>query len=216
MNQPLKLSDRDVQLWAIGHPRSTPAQLSRAYGISYELLEEVLDLWMDNSDKTIANLAAEICVQNYIRAKRNSEKVDILVLCKAIEKLRDNLFSNKFGVSLRANRILGGVLDEYSQRKITVNIVVNKDVLEAIAKAAEMDGDTIIDITPENGGNEGEGEARPLLLGYKDSGVQENDGQRICSAQEIGGEMPGTEKKTDTPVACPKRFLQNKPFKYRS
>ena len=118
-SEPLRLSNGNVQVWAVKHSKSTPAQLCRAYGISYELLQEVLDLWMDNSDKTISNLAAEICVQNYIRAKRNNEKVDILVLCKAIEKLRDNLFSNKFGVSLRANRILGGVLDEYSQRKIS-------------------------------------------------------------------------------------------------
>ncbi len=201
-DKPLKLSDSDVQRWAIKHPKSTPAQLSQAYGITYELLQDVLDLWMDNSDKTIRNLAAEICVQNYIRAKRNNENPNILILAKAIETLRDNLFSNKAGVSLRANRILGGVLDEYSQRKITVNLVVNRDVIEAVRKAASLDGDQIIDIEPENnkpetGRNEGQGENRPLLLGYQDSGIHENVGQGICSAQEISGEMPGATEETN-------------------
>ena len=84
-----------------------------------------------------------------------------------------------------------------------------------------MDGDQIIDIElednkPENGRNAGEGNKGTLLLGYKDSGIQENVGQGICSAQEVGGEMPGTKKETDSTVARPKRFLQNKPFKYRS
>lgn len=191
MNEPLRLSDKDVQVWAVDHPKSTPAQLSKAYGISYELLQNVLDAWMDNTDKTVRNLAAEICVQNYIKAKRNGEHIDILVLCKAIETLRENLFSSKFGVSLRSNRILGNVLDEYAQRKITINVNLDKNAVQAILKAAEMDGEQIIDIVPENGGDEDKGETRPLLLGNSDSGIYTDVGQGICTSQEIGREVHG-------------------------
>lgn len=193
----LRLSDKDVQNWALGHLKSTPAQLARAYGVTYDLLQSVLDTWMDHNDKTIANLAAEICVQNYVRAKRNNEKVDILILCKAVEKLRDNLFSTKFGVSLRAARILGNVIDEYSQRKITIKVELDKSAIDAIKRAAEMDGDTIIDITEENGTNEGKGEERPLLLGYTGSGIHKDDGQELCITQEISGQMHGATEEAN-------------------
>lgn len=148
-NQPLRLSDKDVQQWALLRPKSTPAQLSKAYGISYELLQNVIDGWLDSPDKSVVNLAAEICVQNYIKAKRNGEELNILILCKAIEALRENLFSTKFGASLRANRVLGNVLDEYAQRKITINISLDKGAIDAIMRAGEMDGDLIIDVIPE-------------------------------------------------------------------
>lgn len=196
-NQPLRLSDKDVQQWALLRPKSTPAQLSKAYGISYELLQNVIDGWLDSPDKSVVNLAAEICVQNYIKAKRNGEELNILVLCKAIEALRENLFSTKFGASLRANRVLGNVLDEYAQRKITINISLDKGAIDAIMRAAEMDGEQIIDVIPEDGGNEDKGEERPLLLGYSNPGIYENDGQGICSSQEIGGEMSRETSETN-------------------
>lgn len=185
-NQPLRLSDKDVQQWALIHPKSTPAQLSKAYGISYQLLQDVIDGWLDSPDKSVVNLASEICVQNYIKAKRNGEELNILTLCKAIEALRENLFSTKFGASLRANRVLGNVLDEYAQRKISISINLDKSAIDAIIRAAEMDGEQIIDIIPEDGGNEGKGEERPLLLGYSNPGIYKNDGQGICTTQEVG------------------------------
>lgn len=201
-NQPLRLSDKEVQQWALSRPKSTPAQLSKAYGITYELLQNVIDGWLDSSDKSVVNLAAEICVQNYIKAKRNGEELNILTLCKAIESLRENLFSTKFGASLRANRVLGNVLDEYAQRKITININLDKSAIDAIRKAAELDGDVIIDVEsndniPENGGNEDKREERPLLLGYPNPGIYKNDGQGICITQEIGGQMPGETSETN-------------------
>lgn len=196
-NQPLRLSDKDVQQWALLRPKSTPAQLSKAYGITYQLLQDVLDGWLDSPDKSVVNLAAEICVQNYIKAKRNGEELNILTLCKAIESLRENLFSTKFGASLRANRVLGNVLDEYAQRKISINISLDKSAIEAIMRAAEMDGEQIIDVIPENGGHEEERERRPLLLGHTDSGIHKDDRSGICFTQEIGGEMSGEEKETN-------------------
>jgi len=149
-NTPLKLSDRSVQNWLIQHPRTLPSKICDAYGIDYELLNNILDSWMDNAEnKGIVNLAAEICVQNYVKARRNERDINILVVGKAIEKLRDNLFSTSPGVSLRANRVLGNVLDTYSQRKIQVNIQLSESVMEMIKAVAEKDGETIIDVTPE-------------------------------------------------------------------
>jgi len=173
---PLKLSEKSIQDWLLTHPKTIPARICDVYGIDFELLNQILDTWMDNADnKGIVNLAAEICVQNYVKARRNEKNIDILVVGKAIEKLRDNLFSTSPGVSLRANRVLGNVLDEYSQRKIQISIQLNKSVIDAIRKAAELDGEQIIDIIPENGGNESQGQEQPVLLGYQDSGVRQND-----------------------------------------
>ena len=155
MNNPLKLSESSIQNWLILHPKTVPARICDAYGIDYELLNSILDSWMDNAEnKGIVNLAAEICVQNYIKARRNDKSIDILIVGKAIEKLRENLFSLSPGISLRANRVLGNVLDEFSQRKIQISIQLNKSVIEAIKSAAEKDGDTIIDIIPEMEENE--------------------------------------------------------------
>ena len=176
MNNPLKLSEKSIQDWLLIHPRTVPARICDVYGIDYELLNQILDSWMDNADnKGIVNLAAEICVQNYVKARRNDKDIDILVVGKAIEKLRDNLFSASPGVSLRANRVLGNVLDEYAQRKIQISIQLNKSVIDAIRKAAELDGEQIIDIIPEDGRDEKQGARESLLLGYQDSGVRQDD-----------------------------------------
>ncbi|MBU1013325.1 MAG: hypothetical protein KKG99_09985, partial [Bacteroidetes bacterium] len=62
-NQPLKLSEKSIQDWLILHPRTIPSRICDVYGIDYELLNQILDTWMDNTDnKGIVNLAAEICV----------------------------------------------------------------------------------------------------------------------------------------------------------
>lgn len=175
-NIPLKLSEKSIQDWLILHPRTVPARICDVYGIDYELLNQILDSWMDNTEnKGMVNLAAEICVQNYVKARRNDKDINILVVGKAIEKLRDNLFSMSPGVSLRANRVLGNVLDEYSQRKIQINIQLNKSVIEAIRKVAELDGEQIIDVISEDGRDEKQGQDGLVLLGYQDSGIQQND-----------------------------------------
>ncbi len=156
------------------------------------MLIDVLDSWIENStDKGIQNLASEILVQHAIRARRNEQDFNLLSLCKAIEKLRNNLFDvDNPGISIRANKILGTAIDEFAQRKININFFIDKSVVEKILKIAELDGQTIIDITPEDARDEAERQNRPLLSFKQDSGVFENDGQGICSAQEAGGEMP--------------------------
>ena len=186
---PLKLSDTEVQSWAISHPKTTPAKLAAAYGIDYELLQNILDSWMDSTDSTVVNLASEIVVQNHIKAKRNNKDTDILVLCKAIEKLKNNLFrADAPMVSLRANRILGNVIDEFAQRKVTFSLQITPKVVDAIVEAARMDGESIIDVevnnaddSAETSGNAGERPERPLLPCYSNPGFQENDCQ---SSQE--------------------------------
>jgi len=149
-NVPLKLSEKSIQEWLLLHPRTVPARICEQYGIDYEMLNQILDVWMDNdANKGIVNLAAEICVQNYIKARRNEKDIDILVVGKAIEKLRENLLSTSPGISLRANRILGNVLDEYAQRKISITIQLNNALIQTIKKIAEMDDESIVDVIPE-------------------------------------------------------------------
>ena len=64
-NIPLKLSEKSIQEWLLLHPRTVPARICEQYGIDYEMLNQILDVWMDNdNNKGIVNLAAEICVQN--------------------------------------------------------------------------------------------------------------------------------------------------------
>src|SRR4030042_567214 len=185
-NEVLKLSDSDAQRWVVTHPKCTPAQLAKVYGIDYSLLINILDSWIDNSiDKGIQNLAAEILIQHAVKARRNDQEFNLLSLCKAMEKLRDNLFDIKNpGIALRANRILGNAIDEFAQRKIQFNFLIDKSVIEKVLKIAELDGQEIIDITPEAARDGAERQNRPLLSCHSDSGLYENDGQGICSAQE--------------------------------
>lgn len=182
------LSDKDAQRWALIHPKCTPAQLAKTYGIDYDMLIQILDSWIDNAtDKGIQNLASEILISHAIRAKRNDQEFDLLSVCKAIEKLRDNVFDiNNPGISLRANKILGNAIDEFAQRKININIMIDKSVVERVLKIAELDGEEIIDITPEDARDGEERKNRPLLPCKQDSGVFENDGSGICSPQETG------------------------------
>lgn len=149
---PLKLSNESVRKWALTHKKSaTPARLCEAYGITFDLLLNVLDSWMDNSDKGVVNLAAEITLQNAVKAKRNDKEVDPLIMCKAVEKLTDNLFdAQNAGISLRANRILGNAIDEYAQRKISITVNMNQQIINQIVAIAEKDGEQIIDIKLEN------------------------------------------------------------------
>ena len=177
------LSDKDVQRWAISHPKCTPAQLAKAYGISFDMLIQILDSWIENStDKGVQNMASEILIQHAIKARRNDEEFDLLSLCKAVEKLRDNLFDCKnVGISLRANKILGMAIDEFAQRKINFTFTIDKSVIEKVMKIAELDGQTIIDITPEDARDEAERASRPLLSMQQDSGIFENDGQGLCT-----------------------------------
>ena len=206
MKNPLKLSDESVQKWALVHKKTiTPARLCEAYGINYDLLFQVLDVWMDNTDKGIVNLAAEITLQNAVKAKRNEKQPDALIMCKAIEKLRDNLFdAENAGISLRANRILGNAIDEYSQRKISVNIHITQNVINKIVEAAKIDGETIIDIAAEDATDVHAGEERPLLSLQENTGIHENDG---FVAQDLCGEISGTTEETDKTMASSKNIF---------
>lgn len=191
-NIPLKLSDQDAKKWVVAHPKCTPAQLAKVYGVDYQLLVDILDSWIDNAtDKGIQNLASEILIQHAIRARRNEQDFNIMALCKAIEKLRDNLFDHKNpGIALRANKILGMAIDEFAQRKIQFNFLIDKSVIQKVLKIAELDGQEIIDITPEAARDGAERQNRPLLSFSQNPGIFENDGSGVCSPQETVGEMP--------------------------
>ena len=193
------LSDQDVQRWALTHPKCTPAQLAKTYGINYEMLIEVLDSWIENAtDKGIQNLASEILIGHAIRARRNDQDFDLLSVCKAIEKLRGNLFDiANPGIALRANKILGNAIDEFAQRKININIMIDKSVIERVLRIAELDGQEIIDITPEDARDSAERQNRPLLPCKSDSGVREIIGQGICITQEDSGEMSGATEEAN-------------------
>jgi len=198
-NEVLKLSDKDAQKWVVNHPKCTPAQLAKVYGIDYELLIEILDTWIDNStDKGIQNLAAEILIQHAIKARRNEHDFNLLSLCKAMEKLRNNLFDiNNPGIALRANRILGAAIDEFSQRKIQFNFLIDKSIIERVLRIAELDGQQIIDISPEIARDEAERQNRPLLSCQQNTGLYETIGQGLCTTQESCGEMSGTTEEAN-------------------